>query len=123
MRTLVPHIRSQTFTVPAGAGAYAPEVLYCALDNDPRKGLDCVERLRAFVRSVPATATVEIDLLKPANADPRLDASWNLGAGASALPQGLTALLELAGWLGVRIRVVSGGTAGQATVDAAWLSL
>jgi len=118
-----PNSRTVTFAVPAGNGDYAPEVLYLAPTNDPKSGLDCVEQVRALVRSLPTSAEVEIDLRKPGGGDPTLDASWNLDIGITSIAAaGLTALLEYAGWPGVRIRVKSGGTAGSAVVDASWIA-
>lgn len=118
-----PNSRSVTFTVPAGSGEYAPEVLYLAPTNDPKSGLDCVERLRALVRSLPASAEIEIDLRKPGGGDPTLDASWNLDVGVASIAAiGLTALLEYAGWPGVRVRARSGGTGGTAVVDVSWIA-
>lgn len=118
-----PNCRTLTFTVPAPAGEYAPEILYLCRDNQPLSGLDCVDQLRLLVRELPATAEVEIDLRKPGGGDPTLDASWNLDIGiASIAAVGLTALLEYAGWPGVRIRVKSGGTGGNAVCDVSWIA-
>lgn len=118
-----PNNRSVTFTVPLAAEAYAPEVLYLSPSNNPLEGLDYVDQLRVLVRSLPAACEIQIDLKKPGSGDPTLDASWNLDVGVAALvAAGLAALLEYAGWPGVRIRAKSGGTAGAAIVDASWIS-
>jgi hypothetical protein len=118
-----PNSRTKTFVVPGGAGEYAPETLLLNIDNDVKSGLDCVDKLRVLVRTLPATAEVEIDLKKPGGGDPTLDSSWNLDIGiASITALGLSALLEYAGWPGIRIRVKSGGTGGNAVVDASWIA-
>jgi hypothetical protein len=118
-----PNSRTLTFVVPAGAGAYAPEVLLLNASNEVKGGLDCVDRLRVLARTLPATAEVEIDLKKPGGGDPSLDSSWNLDIGVASITAiGLSALLEYAGWPGIRIRVKSGGTGGNAVVDASWIA-
>jgi hypothetical protein len=109
---------SITFAVPAGAGQYAPEVLYLVLENEPKKGLDLVDRLRAVVRTLTATAEIEVDLMRPGSSDWTLDASWNLDV-VSYTTAGLKDLLELAGFK-VRIRAKSGGTGGNTVLDVSW---
>ncbi len=119
-----PNNRSVTFAVPATNGEYAPEVLVLALKNDYATGFDCVDEVQGFLRSLPAGAQLEMDLLKPGGTgDPALDGSWNLNAGADpATTTGPFGKLELAGWKGVRFRVRSGGTAGNAVLDCAWVA-
>lgn len=110
--------RTITAAVPAGAGTYAPEVLYCNSDNDKRTLPDRVGTLAINVASLPAGATLEVDLLKP-GADPAIAASWRT-AVATIAAAGLAALLQLGNWHGVRVRAKSGGTAGALEFDATW---
>lgn len=113
-----------TFAVPAGSGSYAPEELITR--QGPSLVLDKVSRLAVYVESLPATAEIEVDLLKP-GADPRLAASWILDS-QSLVAVGLVywgasaehAHLDLAGWPGIRLRAKSGGTAGDSIVSASW---
>lgn len=128
----------QTFTVPAGAGTFAPERLYCRTDTpasddatnavkpSKRGLLDTVEALRVLVEGVlPATAVVVVELLKVGGtAD--LDADW-IDSAITGIVQGLNPSganasqpFWLAEWAGVRIRVKSGGTAGAVAISASW---
>ena len=114
----------ETFVVPAGAGSYAPEEIIT------RQGdslvLDKISKLAVYVESLPASAEIEVDLLKPGT-DPRLAASWILDS-QSLVAVGLVywgasaehSWLYLAGWPGVRIRAKSGGTAGDSIVSVSW---
>lgn len=113
--------RVRSFTVPAGAGTYAPEVLYLRQDND-RGTFDCLERIALFVASLPATATIEVDLLKVDAPNAALPASgdWLTPAVLTLSAVGYNATLAPAGWYGARVRAKSGGTAGTAVVHAAW---
>lgn len=118
-----PNMRTRTFVVPAGAGDYAPEVLYLGPENDPKGGLDAVDEIQGLIRSLPATAVLEIDLKKPGGGDPSLDASWNLNVSAfAAAAAGPFGLLKLAGWQGVRFRAKSGGTGGNLVLDLSWIA-
>jgi hypothetical protein len=111
-------IANLTFTVPAGAGAYAPEVLYLNADNDKRTMPDVVGRLSLLLVNLIATVAIEVDLLKPGG-DPSNATHWRT-AMKSYNTAGLQALLELGNWIGVRIRAKSGGTAGVQEIDVAW---
>jgi hypothetical protein len=111
------------FAVPAGSGDYAPEILYlrrATPDTLPAESylFDEVTELQTLIAAIPATATVEVDVLKPNDVP---GGTWRL-AVQSWTTTGLKTILALAMWDGVRIRVKSGGTAGTATVDAAWWS-
>lgn len=110
--------RTIAFTVPGGAGSYAPEILYCAQKNQAiaTQPPDEVGELQLFIASLPASAAVEVDLLSPGAT---MAGTWRTTA-QSYTANGLTAVLSLAGWRGVRIRVKSGGTGGTATIDASW---
>jgi hypothetical protein len=108
--------RTVAFVVPAGAGAYAPEILYLNRDNRVTTSPDEVGEMQLYIASLPASATVEVDLLAPGESF-----SGTLRTAAQTYTaNGLTSVLSLAGWRGVRIRVKSGGTGGTATLDASW---
>lgn len=111
--------RTLDFTVPAANGTYAPEILYCNVDNDARTGMDVVSQLSAAVTQLPAGATLEVSILK-IGGQPKVDGDW-IATGTSYAAVGLGALLGLAAWSGVRLRAKSGGTAGTATVHASWM--
>lgn len=112
--------RRITFAVPAGAGLYAPEIIYLNVDNLPKTGMDSIIEMRAAIEALPATAIVEVDLLRIAG-NPTVAGDWILNV-QNKNAVGLMDLLALAGWVGVRIRAKSGGTAGDAIVNVAWLS-
>jgi hypothetical protein len=107
------------FTVPAGAGDYAVEVLRLKNERNVATGLyHQVEELVVHVESLPAGARVEVDVLK-ANGNPSVEADWVKNIDA-AVAVGTHAPLELASWNGVRIRGKSGGAAGSAKAHVAW---
>lgn len=106
--------------VPAGAGSYAPEELYLNAENDKTHRLDEVHELTISVESLPATATIEIDLLKAdGTLSPAAAANW-LTAQKTITVVGLAATISLSGWYGVRVRVKSGGTAGSCKLHVSW---
>lgn len=104
----------QTFTVPAGAGSYAAEIVRfappafsAAAQYDP--DYKCTGIVANVVAAV-ATAVLEIWLCG-AGLDPTLDANY---AFFSAIANGAAvggANVPLASWVGVQIRAKSGGTA------------
>lgn len=111
-----------TFNVPAAAGTYAPEVLYCAPASTQRPtspgGFDPIDTLSVLLEAVPPTsAQVEIDLL--IGTDPADPASWYVNAATATLT-GLHDALLLSGYRGARLRCKSGGTAGTLAVSASW---
>jgi hypothetical protein len=54
----------KSFTVPATAGDYAPEIIY--LRQDQTSGLfDPVSQLSAFLEALPTAAVIDLDMLKP----------------------------------------------------------
>ncbi len=117
----IPHSRTITFAVPADADEYAPEVLYLNDDNDdPRRSLHKVDEIEGVIRSLPAGALLEMDLLKPGNLDPRDEESWNLDQGTAASAAGVFGLLKMGSWPGVRFRAKSGGAAGNLPLDLSW---
>jgi hypothetical protein len=109
------------FTVPAGAGDYAPEVLYLAQENRADGGFHTVHELSTFIELLETDSVLEIDILKPGTemADIADDASWYL-AMASYTAADWQEILSFAHWYGVRIRCKSGGTAGTTTISSSW---
>jgi hypothetical protein len=102
-----------SFTVPAGAGSYAPE----RIQFNSQSTAVLSQRLTAvtaLVESAVATAVTELWLLKAGiSADPSSDANYFL---AGTLTNGVQFLLS--DWRGAQIRVKSGGTAGSHVVSA-----
>jgi hypothetical protein len=113
--------RALSFTVPAGSGSYAPEVLYLRQDND-RGTFDFLQRIAVFVASLPASCAIEVDLLKAdaPNAATPANGDWLTPPVLSLTAAGLNATLTPAGWYGARVRAKSGGTGGAAVVHVAW---
>ena len=109
---------TQTFTVPGGAGSYAPEVIQFRQQQE-RGTHDDVSELTLMIESLPATAEIEVDLLRPGGNPDGGDAHYLL-AVQSHNTVGLKAILQLAAWKGGRVRAKSGGTGGNAVVHAAW---
>lgn len=105
----------QTFVVPATAGQYAPEVLYCRASSAIQ---DRVRRVSVFVESLPTLAQIEVEVLKRGG-DPTNSGDW-LSGPVYLNATGLAEDLNFADWLGVRLRAKSGGSAGSAVVDATW---
>lgn len=99
-----------SFAVPAGAGSYAPEVFYFGLGAQPSQ-LDAVDEARINVAALPATATLEIDILKA-------DGTWATAVD-TCTTTGLQGLMAFGG-LKARMRAKSGGTAGTASGTASW---
>jgi len=102
-----------SFTVPAGAGSYAPERIQLNSQSTavPSPRLSSVTVL---VESAVATAVAELWLLKAGNsADPTNDANYVL---VQTVTNGQT--VNLADWRGAQIRVKSGGTAGSQVMSA-----
>jgi hypothetical protein len=107
--------------IPAGAGSFAPEILYLNAESDVKQILDIVQELTVAIESLPAAATLEIDLLKAdGTVLPSTSTSW-LTAMKSIAAIGLTQAIALSGWCGVRIRGKSGGTAGSLKLHVSWI--
>jgi hypothetical protein len=116
-----------SFTVPAGAGSYAPEILYTTATGALGATFDWFDRLIMIVAALAATSQVEVDLLRPGFDPAGGDASYYL-AGAA----GVAALTTVGykgnvlgaglwtGWWGARVRCKSGGTAATTTIGAIW---
>jgi hypothetical protein len=107
-----------SFTVPAGAGSYAPEVLKLRQQQDRGTG-DDVSELTLMVETLPTAALIEVDLLRPGGNLDGGDSHFIL-AVQSHNAVGLKAILQLAAWKGGRVRAKSGGNAGSSIVHAAW---
>lgn len=107
-----------SFAVPVTGGNYAPETIDLT-DRTLTGGVFMpIADLSLDVESLPATAVVEMDLLRPGGN--RLTAGdWNL-ARKSWSVAGLVDMLPLAAWYGVRYRVKSGGTSGTAILCLSW---
>ncbi|MGE0347324.1 MAG: hypothetical protein AB7N73_14500 [Gemmatimonadales bacterium] len=112
--------RFLSFTVPAGAGSYATEVLYLRQQND-EGAFDFLQRVAVYVAQLPASCAIEVDLLKADSANAKTPASTDwLGPALNLTAVGLNTTLTPAGWYGARIRAKSGGTAGTALVHTSW---
>lgn len=101
----------KTFVVPVTAGNYAPEVITFAAsaNGSVSPGLLGVTVL---VEAAVAAAVIELWLLK-VGGDPTLNGSYFLH---QTLANGQT--VALASYPGAQIRVKSGGTAGNCTINA-----
>lgn len=112
----------QTFNIPAAAGNYAPEELFLkVLEPGSAAGLyQKVRQLRILLEAAPpAGGVIEIWVLR-VGGDPTNIAHWfNSGINVNAV--GLSALIELAGVNGARLRAKSGGAVGAVAVDAWWV--
>lgn len=108
-----------TMATPAGAGSYAPTAAECRMTTHATAPIwDAVERLTVVAESLPATSTLELELLK-VGGDPTVSGDW-LSFPLTASAAGLYEDLTFAGWVGVRVRSKSGGTAGSAIVSMRW---
>jgi hypothetical protein len=109
-----------TFVVPVGAGGYAPEEIFLkVLEPSSAGGLyHKIRTLRILIEALIATAVVEVWVLR-VGGDPTNAAHWFF-SGVSHNAVGLSPLIELAGWAAVKLRVKSGGTAGNMPISAAW---
>ncbi len=108
-----------TFVVPAGAGSYAPEVLFLRVTGSQVGSMfDPVSEATVAVESLPAGAQIEVDILKPGGAE--ADAPGWLTNQQTHTTIGLKQLLQLARIHGVRLRAKSGGTGGNSIVHCWW---
>lgn len=109
-----------SFTVPAGAGAYAPEEIYLKLpeSNVPAGLYDLVSQLRILIEALIATAVVEVWILRMGG-DPSSAGDW-FNSGISQNAAGLSALIEMSSAAGIKLRAKSGGTAGNMPVTVFW---
>lgn len=110
-----------SFTVPAGAGAYAPEELFFkVLENDKPEGLyRKIRQLRLLIENLIATAVVEVWVLRHGG-NVNVAGDWFYSTLSHNLA-GVSALLELAGCTKVKLRAKSGGTGGAMAVSAFWV--
>jgi len=113
------HLRRRvSFAVPVTAAQYAPEELICSRDNRAIGGIMEVTELSTLVEALTATAQVEVWVLK-AGGVPETAGDW-VYSGTAYTTLVLQAALAMAPWVGVKLRVKSGGTAGTTIVSAAW---
>ena len=106
---------SQVFTVPVGAGTYAPERLTLAKAGTQVGPVSLISTTCLVSSAAVATAVVELWLLKDGG-NPAVDADW-YNTGKSITASG-SDTWPLAGWDSVQYRVKSGGTAGNLSVSA-----
>lgn len=107
--------QSQSFAVPVGAGAYAPERIWICRGDLNLRGM-AIARVTALVTALVATAVLELWMLKD-GADPTADASYFF---YSAIANGAAlggASLDVA-TSHAQLRAKSGGTAGALSVSA-----
>lgn len=111
------------FDIPGTGGNYASEVVYLVQRDRttlPKSmgEFDRVTEVQVNVISLPAGASVQIDLLKPGG-DPEVAGHWRLDV-VSLTALGLAVPQPLPQARGVRVRGKSGGTSGTAEVDIYW---
>jgi hypothetical protein len=114
--------KEMDFTVPAGAGQYAAEVFYFTSDGEATGfgGNARINEISIAVDSIVTDAEVELDLLRPGSTPgSSTDADYFL-AQRSFTTTGLQTIVQLAGWMGGRLRVKSGGTAGTQVLGVSW---
>lgn len=108
-----------TFTIPAGNGAFAPEIMY--LRRTIVSGLwqfSPVVDLVTFINSLPTSAVIDVDVLKP-NGDPSVANDWftpNFSYTSTGQQDSQPMFAS-----GIRIRGRSGGTGGDAEVAVFYL--
>lgn len=109
-----------SFTVPAGAGAYAPEELFLKVqETDTAEGAyRKIRRLRMLLETLVATAVIEVWALR-AGGDVKNAAHW-FNTLISHNLAGMSPLIELAATTKVKLRAKSGGTGGAMAVSAFW---
>lgn len=110
-------IATQSFTVDATTGDYAPERITLA---DPEGRI--FEGLSLLCTEALAGAKADLFVL-PFGADKTIDVEWiaatPLGSNIALDTVGAVAMSIVAGWAAVQIRVKSGGTAGSVILQAA----
>ena len=113
-------IATQSFTVPAGAGTYAPERL--TMFGDFSEGASIFEGISLLCTEALASAKADFFFL-PFGADKTIDAEWvpatSVGSDIALDAIGAVATAVVAAWAAVQIRVKSGGTAGAVILQAA----
>lgn len=105
---------SKNFTVPVGAGTYAPERLTLAKASQSQ-AYDSLIGVTALIEQGVAAAVLELWLLKRGG-DPTNDAHF-MNTGKSITASG-SETWPLASWDGAQLRAKSGGTAGTLIVSA-----
>jgi hypothetical protein len=112
------HQKRVSFVVPITSGQFAPEILYLNPESLVNALMDTVSEMTAFVEALTATATLEVDILKPGGL-PQNAADWYLAIKVWNTA-GIQALFQLARICGVRVRAKSGGTAGTTILALYW---
>jgi len=110
----------QEFTIPAGAGTYATEIVYVRQSRTAvqPKSFSQVLELVLLIEALPTSCAIEVDVLKPGG-DPDTAADWVIAVG-SETTTGLKSPLVFY-QAGLRVRAKSGGTAGTAKVITSFL--
>lgn len=103
----------KSFTIPAGSGQYAPEILYLNSKKDAREALDVIDSLTAVIESLPATASFELDLLS-VDGDPTPDGPWASVAAARGSNDRQVATGAFDYWIGNSQYAKAAVTAGTA---------
>jgi hypothetical protein len=110
--------RAVTAKVPATVSTYAPEIGYTMQHQDPKGRFDEFDSLEIYISSLPASAELEIDLIRP-GAQGRADADYLLDV-QSITATGFATIMTRVGWPGARIRAVSGATLGDLVYYFTW---
>lgn len=111
--------RTETFVIPVTGGNFAPEIIY--LRRTIAAGewqFSPVIELVVFVNSLPTSASIDVDILKPGG-DPTNAADWFAPAFSFTTTGQQTSQPVFA--TGIRIRGKSGGTAGNAEIGVFFL--
>lgn len=104
-----------SFTVPAGAGSYAPERILLLPVSDSHVGL---LGLQLLVEAAIAASTIEVWMASAAATDYTLDASFFLSSMTFSGAAAGSTYFPLISWPAVQLRVKSGGTSGSLIVNA-----
>lgn len=110
------YFAQQSFTVPAGAGSYAPEeITFAGASVNVRPVGN--QGLSAMITQALTAAVLEVWLLKSPELDPTVIGNWSQAYTLTAAGTGASRWY-LDNWPGVKIRVKSGGTAGTVIASA-----
>lgn len=103
-----------TFTVPVTSGQYAPERLSLASPSASNAQVSPpLIGVTALIESAPASAAIELWLLKVGATDPTADANFFLYDSSTA-----SKTWPLASYRGAQLRAKSGGSAGNLVCSA-----
>jgi hypothetical protein len=109
------NVQRVSFTVPAGAGSYAPERLTLFPISDSHAGILGVMLL---IEAAIAASTVEVWMASATATDYTADVSFFLSSNTLSGAAAASAIFAMASWPAVQLRVKSGGTAGSLIVNA-----